>query len=370
MPTKMSNRARVALVMSAALALAILAGCGGSDGGDSTGGGGGTPTAAELEQPATGTLRIFTYGDTVPDKMLDPFREANPDLDLKIATFNSNKAAAAKLAGGFQADVVEVCTDEMEPLTARGLLQPLDPAAVPEFDKLAFSQRDEVRDEDGSVLFAPASAGPHGLIINTDEVSGDISSYQDLFDPAYSGRAALEAAPLTAIGGAALALGMDDPMNLSPEQVEEAKQYLLDHRDQFRSFPESDSDLVNLFKSGEVVIADGGRGTAQDMIDDGLPVEWIAPDEGALSWVCGLGLTADAQNLQAAYRLIDYYTSPEAQAISASLGFVAMNPDALATVPAKFHDTADPNNLKTSIPETQPEASDAYDRAWQEVAAG
>ena len=30
-------------------------------------------------------------------------------------TFDSNKAAAAKLAGGFEADVVEVCTDEMAP---------------------------------------------------------------------------------------------------------------------------------------------------------------------------------------------------------------------------------------------------------------
>lgn len=370
MASKPTNRVGAALALCAALALAILAGCGSDDGGGTGDTGSAAPTPAELEAPATGTLRVFAYGDTVPDKMLDPFREANPDLDLKIATFNSNKAAAAKLAGGFQADVVEVCTDEMEPLIARGLLQPLDPAAIADFEKLAFAKRDEVRDTDGNVLFAPASAGPHGLIVNTDEVSGEIDSYQDLFDPAYAGRAGLESAPLTAIGIGALALGMEDPMNLTAEQVDEVKQYLLDHRDNFRSFPESDSDLVNLFKSGEVVIADGGRGTTQDMIDDGLPVEWIAPNEGALSWVCGLGLTAGAENPQASYKLIDYYTTPEAQAISATLGFVAMNPDALAMVPAKFEDTADPNNLKTSIPQTQPDASDAYDRAWQEVAAG
>jgi spermidine/putrescine transport system substrate-binding protein len=368
--TDLNDRARLALALGAVLALAVLAGCGSDDGGSDSSGGSAEPAPVDLAEPATGTLRVFAYGDTVPDKMLDPFRAENPDLDLKIATFNSNKAAAAKLAGGFQADVVEVCTDEMEPLTARGLLQPIDPAAIADFDQLAFAQRDEVRDADGNVLFAPASAGPHGLIVNTDEVTGEIDSYQDLFDPAYAGRAALESAPLTAIGVGALALGMDDPMNLTPEQVDEVEQYLLDNRDNFRSFPESDSDLVNLFKSGEVVIADGGRGTTQDMVDDGLPVEWIAPKEGALSWVCGLGLTADAENLQAAYRLIDYYTSPEAQAISASLGFVAMNPDAIPMVPAEFKDTADPSNLKTSIPQTQPEAADAYDRAWQEVAAG
>ena len=68
-----------------------------------------------------------------------------------------------------------------------------------------------------------------------------------------------------------MALGADDPTNLTDEEVEEAKQYLLDNRDNFRAFAESDSSMVNLFKSGEVVLADGGRGTTQAMVDDGLP---------------------------------------------------------------------------------------------------
>jgi spermidine/putrescine transport system substrate-binding protein len=325
---------------------------------------------ADLEAPATGTLRVFAYGDTVPDVMLDPFREANPDLDLQVATFNSNKAAAAKLSGGFEADVVEVCTDEMEPLTARGLLRPLDPKAIEDFNEIAFSDQEAVRDESGNVLFVPASAGPHGLIVNTDEVDEEITSYMALFDPQYAGRVALEAAPLTALGVTALAYGFEDPLNLDPEEIEEVKQHLLDSRDNFRSFAESDSDLVNLFKSGEVVLADGGRGTTQDMIDDGLPVEWIAPDEGALSWVCGLAITSDAENTDAAYKLIDYYASPEAQAISAELGFVAMNPKALEQLPKELQEAADPANLETAIPQTQPDAAEVYDRAWQEVAAG
>ena len=49
----------------------------------------------------------------------------------------------------------------------------------------------------------------------------DVTSWNDLYDDAYAGDVALEATPLTAIGEAALAMGMDDPMNLSDEQVEE-----------------------------------------------------------------------------------------------------------------------------------------------------
>ncbi len=361
--------ALIALSVLAAAAL-LVAGCGG-DGGEATAEAGNlAPPPQDPDAPATGTLSFFAYGDTVVDEMLDPFREANPDLDLEVATFNSNKAAAAKLAGGFDADVVEVCTDEMQPLLARNLLQPLDPKGVTDFDKLAFSDSDQVRDADGNILFVPASAGPQGLIVNTDEVDpSEVGSWADLYDEAFAGRVALEATPLTALAQAALANGIDDPFNMTDEEITQAKDYILDHRDQIRAFADSDASMVNLFKSGEVVIADGGRGTAQAMIDDGVPVEWIAPEEGALSWVCGLAITSKADNIDAAYRLLNYYASPEAQAISGDMGFVAMNPDALPKVSKKFQKTADPRNLENAIPQTEPDNASAYDRAWQEIQA-
>jgi spermidine/putrescine transport system substrate-binding protein len=357
--------ARRAVAAAAVLGALVVAGCGGNGGGETSV----AEPPADPKAPATGTLSVFAYGDTLTDEMLDPFREANPDLELQTASFNSNKAAAAKLAGGFEADVVEVCADEMSPLVVRNLLRPLDPAGINDFDKLAFSDADEIRDTAGEVLFMPASAGPHGLIVNTDEVEG-ATSYAALFDPAYADRAAIESTPLTGIGVTALALGLDDPMNLSPEEIDQVKQHLIDNRDQFRDFPESDASTANLFKSGEAVIADGGRGTATTIAKDGVPVEWVAPEEGVLSWVCGLGLTANADNIDAAYKLMNYFASPEAQAISGEQGFIAMNPAALPLMPKADRENADPSSLKTAIPETQPDDEEGYDRAWQEVVAG
>jgi spermidine/putrescine transport system substrate-binding protein len=278
---------RAAAIATLAVSAAIaVAGCGAGGGSVEV-----APPPEDPDAPVSGTLRVFAYGDTVVDEMLDPFRGANPDLDLEVATFDSNKSAAAKLAGGFEADVVEVCTDEMAPLTARNLIRPLDPSGIEEFDQLAFSDSTNVRNDAGEVLFVPASAGPHGLIVNTEAIPEGVDSYAALFDPAYAGEVALEATPLTAIAITAMALGAEDPTALTDEEIEEAKQHLLENRDSFRAFAESDSSMVNLFKSGEVVLADGGRGTTQAMVDDGLPVEWVAPKEGALSWVCGLAIT-------------------------------------------------------------------------------
>jgi spermidine/putrescine transport system substrate-binding protein len=356
---------RAIVVAAGVVAVFVAAGCGGGSGTTSV-----APPPKDPDAAVSGTLSFFAYGDTVTDAMLDPFRKANPDLDLKTASFNSDKAAAAKLAGGFEADVVEVCTDEMQPLVIRNLLRPFDEKGVPAFNDLAFSDADQVRNENGDPLFVPASAGPQGLIVNTDEVdASQIDSYQDLFDPQYAGNVAIEATPLTALGETALAMGMDDPMNLTTDELAQVQSYLSDHRDQFRTFADSDASMVNLFKSGEVVLADGGRGTAKAMIDDGVPVQWIAPKEGSLSWVCGLALTSRAQNLDAAYKLMNYYASPEAQAISGDQGFVAMNPKAVPLVDPEYRKSADPRNLANAIPETEPEQSDAYDRAWQEFQA-
>ncbi|HZO05834.1 MAG TPA: hypothetical protein VFB52_05565, partial [Solirubrobacterales bacterium] len=67
---------------------------------------------------------------------------------------------------------------------------------------------------------------------------------------------------------------------------------------------------------------------------------------------------------------LNYYASPEAQAISATNGFVVTNPDAIPLVPKQYRETADPASIKGAIPLTEPEDVDAYTRAWQEVRSG
>lgn len=355
----------LALVVTAALGVSA---CGSSDSGTTEEAA--APSAAAANAPATGTLRVFAYDDTVTDEQLAPFRKENPDLNLKIATFNSNQEAAAKLAGGFEADVVEVCLDEAKPLLQRNQLRPIDTAGITDWNKLAFRDQPEVR-QNGNVIMVPLSAGPYGIIYNTEELPEGVNSYKDLFSDELAGRIAIEgsSAP-AALGVAALALGFDDPFNMDSEELDQAKQFLIDNHDKLRSYPESDSDMVNLFKTGEVVAANGGRGTAQDMIDEGLPVKWIAPKEGMWSWVCGLGITSKAQNTDAAYKLLNYYAGPEAQAISAENGFVITNPDAKPLIPKKYRATADPKSIEGSIPLTEPDDIEAYTRAWQEVRTG
>ncbi|HMT04173.1 MAG TPA: extracellular solute-binding protein [Solirubrobacterales bacterium] len=345
----------VAFVLTVALAA-----CGGSSGSTDV-----APAPSDPDSPASGTLRVFAYEDSVTPEMMDPFQEQNPDLEIKTATFDSNSEAAAKLAGGFEADVVEICLDEAEPLLRRNLIRPLDTSGVTDWKNLALNDSEGVR-QDGGVIMVPLSAGPHGVIVNTEAVDREITSYADIFEPEFDGRAALEGDyALPPIAVSALVKGIEDPMNMDEGQLAEVSEFMKENRDHFRSLWRSDSDLVNLFKSGEVVISDGNSGQAKRMKEADLPVEWIAPDEGTLSWVCGFGITSRADNLDAAYRLINWQASAKAQAIRGSNGYVVTNPAAMPLISEADRATADPSSLTDAIPETYPPLYDQWVRAFE-----
>ncbi len=338
----------------------LLAACGG--------GGGGHENSA-----SKGELRTFTYSDTVDPQILDPFKKAHPDLDVRTATFESLDEAAAKITSGFSTDVIEVCLDEASPLLDKELLAPIDTAKLSNWKDLSPTFRDAHGvSVDGKVIMVPTTAGPHGIIYSTKAFPGGVDSYGALFDPANKGKVALDGGWITALADTALASGMTDPLAMTDAQVEQMKDKIRGAiaDGQFRTIAESDSDMANLFKSGEVVLADGGRGTAEEINASGGEVTWVAPKEGTLSWICGLGISAKAANPDAAYSFINYYTSKPAQAIVGGLGYVITNPTALEEVPEEHRRTADPADLTGTIAQVEPSNAKVWRSAWQEIEAG
>ena len=65
--------------------------------------------------------------------------------------------------------------------------------------------------------------------------------------------------------------------------------------------------------SGELVAAASWNGTPTKLIKEGLPVQFMNPKEGAMTWTCGMVLfDFVAPEMEArAYELIDAYLSPE-----------------------------------------------------------
>jgi spermidine/putrescine transport system substrate-binding protein len=363
----------ITMVIVVGLCAATAVGCGDKastqDSGD---------TSAEPGQ-VSGSLRLFAYEDGFAPKYLKPFRQQNPDLDLQAAAFDSGDAAIAKMRAGFDADVLNMCVEEnAERLVQLGLVQPIDTSRIKYWDNIfpAFKDLPGVTMPDGKHYMVPVDAGTTGLVYNSDKISPAPTKFADIFDPKYAGKAAMIDYPVTAIQVGALALGYEDPTNLTDEQLENIKNLYIDakKRGQFRTFWQSWSDIANLLKTGEVEISMGYPGNSLEIQREGYPIEYKLAEEGQLLWTCGYGITKTCKNLDAAYALINYYLSPEAEAFEAKTwNYMVTNEEALKVVDPKVREEArldmayDLGNARPAAPPAQ--GYEKWVRIWQEIKA-
>jgi spermidine/putrescine-binding protein len=357
----MSARAPLAAI-AVATAIAV-AGCG--SGGEATNAG--TPGKPE------GTLRIIAESEVLAPAMLEPFERANPGIKLETAEVEGSGEAATKLSAGFAADIVETCADESDLLLKRGLLRPLDTARLTHWSELSPRLRSaEGAVVNGKLMFLPGQAGPMGLIYNTTAFPHGVDTIKEMFNPALKGRVALDVGgdDKSMIAMTAFSLGVKNPFHMSEAELERVGAYLIAHASQFRTFPDSDANVLSLMKSGEVILTDDDLGALHEMIAAGLPVKWVAPREGYYSWTCGLAITTDAQNLNAAYAFLNYYTSVPAQTVFGNEGYTITNDNAVKEVKPGFRTTANPSSLEGATIEQAPANPARWYEIFQQVVSG
>jgi spermidine/putrescine transport system substrate-binding protein len=365
------RRQGIARWMMAALTFTLMMAACGDDNPETPDGGAGPGTTG----PVTGSLTFFAYEDAFEPDLLDPFEAANPDLDVRTAAFASGDETVTKLQGGFQADVVNVCVEDTARMVNLGLLQPIDTTRIEAWDQMFPSFKDlEGVTVDGEVYLVPMVGGTSGIMYNAEAVPEGFDSYASVFDEAYAGRIGLDDDPLSGIALAAMAIGIEDPLDLDDAELEQVKTFLIEKKPLLRSLVKGDSDIYQLFKSGEIdVVVPGYKGSTETLQKDGEPVEYSLASEGQLTWTCGYSIGANAQNPDAAYALINHYAQPETQGWQAeNFFYLVSNQETLDAVSAKVVEEAgleDPGNFENAIPYTIPENYDAWQEVWREFKA-
>jgi spermidine/putrescine-binding protein len=325
----------------------------------------------------TGTIRLLSYSDGFDPGYLAPFYEEYPNITLETASMGSNEEAIAKIQAGFDADVVNSCVDEATlEMDEKGIYAPLDPNRLTHWNDLfpSMQQLPGVQ-YNGQIYMLPVDAGTSGIVYNADVVATPPDSWTDLFDSQWAGRTGMEDIAVTAFMIGALANGITDPINMDQAQIDQVKQYLIDHKSQFRTFWKGDAEVKSLFKSGEIVISSGYPDTAKSLQKEGVNAQFATAKEGQFLWACGYGITPDVapENLDAAYALLNYYSSPKAELYEAETwNYQVANQKVLdiaspelikqASLDAPFH-------LDNAIPASPPANREAWVAAWTEVKA-
>ena len=331
--------------------------------------------SAASAAPLSGDLTFFAYEDAFEPALLDPFEEANPEVDVRTAAFSSGDETVTKLQSGFEADVVNVCVEDTVRMVNLGLLQPIDTSRIEAWDDMFPAFRDlEGVTVDGQVYLVPMVGGTSGIMYDSEEVPEGFDSYASVFDEAYAGRIGMDDDPLSGVAVAAMALGLPDPMHLDDAQLEQVKQFLIEKKPLLRSLVNGDADQAQLFRSDEIdVVVPGYKGSTETLKKEGEPVEYSLASEGQLTWTCGYAIGANAANVDAAYALINHYAQPETQAWQAeNFFYLVSNEGTLAVVPPKIVDEAgleDPGNFENAIPYSIPDNYDDWVTVWREFKA-
>jgi len=114
--------------------------------------------------------------------------------------------------------------------------------------------------------------------------------------------------------------GLENPYDLSdPADMELVAGLLREQLPLLRYYAQNMSDVEQSLASGELVAAATWNSSITALREQGVPVDFMVPKEGAMTWVCGLvrnsaNDAAGEAMVDKAYEVLDSYLSAEAGA--------------------------------------------------------
>lgn len=299
-----------------------------------------------------------------------------------VGFFANVNEAMQKLRTGYRADVSHPCSDGVTPWYEAGLLAPIDTSRLKHWDDYfdVFKRIDETLTPEGEHLFIPFEWGNSSILYRTDLVDIEEESWSLLFDERYKGKLATYNAPYPGVQVPAMILGYENLESLNDEQLAEVRKLLEKQRELLRFYWDSQSEAAQAMVAGEIVATYAWNDLAWPMMEEGLPVKFMTPKEGARTWVCGLVLTVPELRVasdERVYDFLDAMMSPESGAFvigeygyghGNARAFDLVPPERLVEVglpdPEKFLEIG---NFLKPIPK---EFDDKYVKLWEEVTLG
>ncbi len=337
-------------------------------------------------------VRVYNWSDYIDEELLTKF-EDETGIDLIYDVFDSNEVLETKmLAGGSGYDVVVPSGTFLQRQITAGAFQSLD------FSKLSNSGNlwDVIKDR--TEQYDPGNAysinymwGTTGIAVNTGrvaEVLGDdapIGSLALIFEPANMEKLAgcgvhfLDAP--TEMIPAALAYIGEDPNSQDPDVIAKAEPVLAAVRPYVLKF--HSSEYINALANGDICAAFGWSGDvlqARDRAweaDNGVEIAYNAPSEGALMWFDQMAIPADAPNVDAAHKFINFIMDAQNMADASNYvyfanGNLASQPLLAEDVigdPAIYPDEATLQNLYTTSP-YDAKIQRVVTRLWTRIKSG
>jgi spermidine/putrescine transport system substrate-binding protein len=291
---------------AAAMALgpAFLAACGDDDGGStSAGGGGGGGESSDR-------LRISNWPLYISEDFIPKFEEASGLSVTYTEDLNDNEEWFAKIREPLSngQDIGADLAVPTEYLAARlislGWLAELDDANIPNKGNLRPDLLDSTADEERRYTL-PYMSGMVGLAYNRALTGRDITSIEDMWDPAFAGQVSLFSDVQDGLGMIMQSLG-DDPAEPTTEAVQRAADKVAEEKDrgQIRRF--TGNDYTDDLAAGNLAIAQAYSGDVVQLALDNPDLSFVVPESGGTTFVDTMVIPTTTRNKAGAEEFMNF----------------------------------------------------------------
>lgn len=297
---------------------------------------------------AQSVLNVYNWNDYIDEQTLRRF-ESETGVRVRYDVYDSNEVLDAKLRAGRSG--YDLVVPSASPFLAQqipaGLYRKIDRSKLKNYGNLDPEIMGQLtRYDPGNQYAIPWMWGTTGIGYNVDRVlrlmpDAPVYSLKILLDPAVVARfkscgvVVLDSAT-DVIPGALTYLGLD-PDSKSVDDLARAVDALMKIRPSVRKW--QSSEYINDLANGDACLTFGYSGDIKQAArraaeaGRGVKIEYAIPAEGALLWTDTWAIPADARNVEAAHRFLDFVMRPDIAALNTNfIGYANAVPASLAQV--------------------------------------
>ena len=264
---------------------------------------------------------LYMDQDKVKGKTVYPsLQQFTKETGIKVnykEVINENDAFLGKINPSLKAgqptgwDLIVITNGgSIEKLIRQNFLIELDHSKLPNFQKYAGAAYKNPTFDPGNKYTVAWQAGLTGLAYNPKLTKRPITSFQDLFDPAFKGKITMfgddtDFPTLTMIG-----MGID-PAKSTEEDWKRTAEKMKELRPQIREFIDNAGE-AEVLQSGNAWISMAYSGDIFILNNSGAPdIKFVVPKEGAVLWQDNMAIPKGAKHPLDAITYMDYVYRPD-----------------------------------------------------------
>ena len=321
---------------------------------------------------------IFTWAGWDGPELYEPYVDKYGEAP-NFTFFGDLSEAFVKMRSGFTPDLVEIGVGEVQKFYDSGLLDPIDPGRLPDWDNYYEPLRSlETQWQDGELYWVPTMFGGTSVLYREDLVEVEEESWAMLWDERYKGKICPSDWSVEAILPIGIALGVPDPFGMTDDELVEVRKILEKQRDLARFYWGDPSSMEQSMVSGEVVVAYAWSESGARTSGAPVPIRYARPKEGRIVTADGLAIAKGHQaSLDQIYDYIAARTAASTGVYTLTeFGMINPHSKVLDMAPKKAIMSLGADNISNTLSSgwfwgaMTPEAEEKYENMFLEVQAG